>query len=230
MLTFQELTPIIVRHQGAHLAAGFRTPPRCVPGFLWADALRNTVHWVTRRGVGFADEVFKLGELTPILVRAIACVETHTHIHTHTHKHTHIRTQTHTHTHTHTHSLSLSLFLSLWQAPAKEGVSSRQRSFSSWRSSCCAPSSSPSRSPTSVVVYLDPKPDNPITRTPRVQGPEHQSRIQTSESIGLRPSPSYPPYLLSPFILFPLSSSLRPLTHTPNSKPRLLPSSRPPPP
>ena len=112
MLTFQELTPIIVRHQGAHLAAGFRTPPRCIPGFLWADALRNTVHWVTRRGVGFADEVFKLGELTPILVRAIACVETHTHIHTHTHKHTHIRTQTHTHTHTHTHYLSLSFSLS----------------------------------------------------------------------------------------------------------------------
>jgi hypothetical protein len=46
----------------------------------------------------------------------------------------------------------------------------------------------------------------------------------------LRPSPPHPPYLLSPFILFPLSSSLHPLTHTPNSKPRLLPSSRPPPP
>ena len=39
------------------------------------DAFRNVIHQVTRRGVCFAGEVFKTGELTPILVWGVACVE-----------------------------------------------------------------------------------------------------------------------------------------------------------
>ena len=42
---------------------------------LGGRSATHNIHQVTRRVVGFADEVVKLGELTPILVRVIACVE-----------------------------------------------------------------------------------------------------------------------------------------------------------